>query len=61
MEKVIETRIFKCRKCNEGEIVTTHEFDGEVNEVNIKKCSNPECKHQYHFVESLYAKLKKLR
>lgn len=60
MTKVNKTHIFKCGKCNEGEIVTTHKFDGEANQVNIKKCSNTKCKHQYYFQQLLDVKLEKL-
>ena len=60
MEKRNNTHIFKCGKCNAGEIVTTHEFDGETNTVYIKKCSNDQCKHQYYFKELIDVKLEKI-
>jgi hypothetical protein len=58
MTKVNKTHIFNCGKCNDGEIVTTHKFDGTINEVNIKKCSNPKCRHQYLLKQLLDSKLK---
>ena len=57
MAKEKKTRIFKCGKCNQGEIVTVHEFNVEISIVNIKKCSNQKCKYQYYFKELLNAKL----
>lgn len=60
MKKINNTHIFKCGKCNTGEIATTHKFDGETNTVDIKKCSNDQCKHQYYFEELIHAKLEKI-
>jgi len=58
-KKVSETNIFKCGKCNEGEISITHEFDGEETKLYIKKCTNSSCKHQYYIREILNTKLEK--
>ncbi len=60
MKKIKRTHVFRCGKCNEGEIVVTHKFDGEINELNIKKCSYINCKYQYYFKELSDAKLEKI-
>lgn len=49
MSGINKTHIFSCGKCHEGQIVVNHKFNGETNSVNIAKCSNGKCKHQYYF------------
>lgn len=60
MKKVIRSRVVMCGKCKEGEIRSTHKFDGETNEVLIRKCSNPNCKYQYGLKEMLDSNLKRM-
>lgn len=59
-KKITNTTIFECGKCKDGKIETTHKFDGETNELNIKRCSNQKCKYQYTFKQLCFANLKSL-
>lgn len=40
-------KLFKCEKCNmDATVEMIHTFDGEENEVRIKKCTR--CRYQYY-------------
>lgn len=43
-------KIFKCGKCESGEIEMTLKSLKDSNEIKIKKCSN--CKHQYYLKQT---------
>ncbi len=48
-----------CWKCNHGMIFINMEIDGEVTSIEIKKCSNEDCRHQfmlYELIEKLSVK-----
>lgn len=60
MTKIIRVLVFKCGMCNEGEIIMNRASNGKTNAINISKCSNKNCKHQYYFKQLMDAKLEQL-